>query len=72
MWACGGAAVGVVTELMDVDATLGVGVVASEVPGDSGSGVLISLLEGHGAGDLGVAADGCNCVRTLARWGTEV
>jgi hypothetical protein len=59
MWASGGAAVRVVTELVDVDATLGVGVVASEVPGDGGGGVLISLLEGHSAGDLGVATDGC-------------
>lgn len=60
MWASGGAAVGVVTELVNVDAALGVGVVASEVPRDGGGGVLISLLEGDGAGDLGVTTDGCN------------
>jgi hypothetical protein len=60
MWASGGAAVGVVTELVNVDSALGVGVVASEVPGDGGGGVLISLLEGDGAGDLGVTTDGCN------------
>lgn len=62
MWAGGGAAVGVVTELVNVDAALGVGVVAGEVPGDGGGGVLISLLEGDSAGDLGVTTDGCNYV----------
>lgn len=60
MWASRGAAVGVVTELVNVDAALGVGVVASQVPGDGGGGVLISLLEGDSAGDLGVTTDGCN------------
>jgi hypothetical protein len=53
----GGAAVGVVTELVDVEATLGVGVVASDVPGDGGGVTLRSLLEGDSAGDLGVSAD---------------
>lgn len=67
MWASGGAAVGVVTELVNVDAALGVGVVASEVPGDGGGGVLISLLEGDGAGDLGVTTDSCNYAGELAR-----
>jgi hypothetical protein len=61
MWAGRGAAVGVVTELVDVDAALGVGVVASQVPRDGGGGVLVSLLEGDSAGDLGVTTDGCNC-----------
>lgn len=60
MWAGGGATVGVVTELVDVHAALGVGVVAGDVPGDDGVGVLVSLLEGDGAGDLGVTAELCN------------
>ena len=60
MWASGGAAVGVITELVNVDTALGVGVIASQVPGYGGEGVLISLLEGDGAGDLEVATDGCN------------
>lgn len=51
-----GAAVGVVTKLMDVESALGIGVIASEVPGDGGMGVLRLLLEGHAAGDLGVTA----------------
>jgi len=53
----GGAAVGVVTEGVDVHAALGVRVVAGDVPGDLGRGGLVSLLEGDGAGDLGVTAD---------------
>jgi hypothetical protein len=56
-----GAPVGVVTELVDVHAALGVGVVASDVPRDSGRGGLGSLLEGHGAGDVGVATEDRNC-----------
>lgn len=56
----GGAAVGVVTELVDVEATLGVGVVALDVPGDGGGRVLVGLLEGDSAGDLGVTAENSN------------
>jgi hypothetical protein len=55
--ASGGAAVGVVTELVDVEATLSVGVVASDVPGDGGGGVLVGLLESDSAGDLRVSTD---------------
>ena len=60
VWAGGGAAVGVVTELVDVHAALGVGIVAGDVPGDGGVGVLVGLLEGNGSGDLGVTAELCN------------
>ncbi len=60
MWASGGAAVGVVAELMDVHATLNVGVVSGDIPGDGGGGVLPSLLEGDGASDLGVPTELCN------------
>lgn len=56
----GGAAVGVVTELVDVEATLGVGVVAGDVPGDGGGVALSSLLKGDSAGDLGVSTDDSN------------
>lgn len=52
-----GAAVGVVTKGVDVHATLGVGVVAGDIPRDSGGGRLGGLLEGHGSGDLGVTTD---------------
>jgi hypothetical protein len=52
-----GAAVGVVTELVDVDTTLGVGVVAGEVPRDGGGGVLVGLLKGDSALDVGVSTD---------------
>lgn len=52
-----GAAVGVITEGVDVHATLGVGVVAGDVPGDLGLGGLGSLLEGDVALDVGVTTD---------------
>ena len=55
-----GAAVGVVTELMNVEASLGVGVMASQVPADGGGGVLIGLLEGDLARDLGVSSEDGN------------
>jgi len=56
----GGAAVGVVTELMNVHATLSVGIVTGDVPCDGGRGGLGFLLESDGTGDLGVTSDGCN------------
>lgn len=60
MGTSGGAAVGVVTELVDVETTLSVGVVASDVPGDSSGGALFGLLEGNSAGDLRVTTDNSN------------
>jgi len=61
MWSGRCAAVSVVTELMDVHATLSIGIVSGDVPCDGGWGVLLGLLESDGAGDLGVTADGSNC-----------
>ena len=55
-----GAAVGVVTELVDVETTLSVGIVTGDVPGDGSGGVLVSLLEGDGTGDLRVTAEDSN------------
>lgn len=52
-----GAAVGVVTEGVDVHAALGIGVVAGDVPRDLGRGRLALLLEGDGTSDLGVTTD---------------
>jgi hypothetical protein len=68
-----GTAVGVVTELVDVEATLGVGVVTGDVPGDGGGRVLVGLLEGDSAGDLGVSAEDSDwrknvSSRTLLLW----
>lgn len=51
------AAVGVVTKGMDMDAPLGVGVVARDVPRDSDGRVLVGLLKGDGARDLGVSPE---------------
>jgi hypothetical protein len=55
-----GAAVGIVTELVDVHSTLGIGIVAGDVVGDDGGRGLVGLLEGDGAGDLRVSSDECN------------
>ena len=60
-----GAAVGVVTEGVDVHATLGVGVVAGDVPGDLGLGGLGGLLEGDGALDVGVTTDNSDCEKGI-------
>lgn len=51
------AAVGVVTEGVNVHATLGVGIVAGNIPCDGGSGGLGGLLEGNSTGDLRVTSD---------------
>lgn len=55
--ASGGAAVGVVTEGVDVESSLGVGIVASDVPGDGSRGRLGLLLEDDSTGDLGVTSE---------------
>lgn len=55
------AAVSVVTKGVDVEATLGIGVVASDVPGDGGGSRLGLLHKGDGTGDLGVTTDDGNC-----------
>jgi hypothetical protein len=56
-----GAAVGVVTELVDVETALSIGIVALNVVGDGGGAGLRALLESHGAGDLGVTTEDGNC-----------
>lgn len=56
-----GAAVGVVTKLMDMHATLGGGVVAFDVVGDGGRAGLGVLRESHSAVDVGIATEDCNC-----------
>ena len=58
-----GAAVGVVTKLVNVEATLGVGVVTLEVVGDGSGAGLGGLLKGHRAGNLGVTTEDSNCRR---------
>lgn len=60
MRASRGAAIGVVTEGVDVHATLGAGVVAGDIPDDLGGGGLGLLLEGNLASDLGVTTEDSN------------
>jgi hypothetical protein len=62
----GGAAVGVVTKGVDVKATLGIRVVAGEVPGHGGGIGLGRLLEGDGPVDLGVTSEDSDWKRP--RW----
>lgn len=45
---------------MDVEGALSVGIVALDVPGDGGGRRLTGLLEGDGAGDLGVTPENSN------------
>jgi hypothetical protein len=56
----GGAAVGVVSEGVDVEAALGVRVVALDVVGDLGRRGLRLLLEDDGARHLGVTTEDSN------------
>lgn len=55
------AAIGVITELMNMHATLGRGVAAGNIVGDGRGRGLGGLLEGDGAADFGVAAEDGNC-----------
>ena len=48
----GGAAIGVVTELMDMHASFGVGIMARDVPCDLGGSMLGLLLKSHCASDI--------------------
>lgn len=66
VWASGGAAVGVVTKLMDVHASLSTGIMAGNVPRDGGWGGLRALLESHGPLDVGVSSDygDCRCIQS--------
>jgi len=52
-----GAAVGVVTELVDVHATLSIGVIALDVVFDDGVRGLGLLGESHGTRDIGVSTE---------------
>lgn len=54
------AAVGVVTKGVDVEAALGVGVVAGEVIGNGGRGRLRLLLKGDGTRHLGITTEDSN------------
>lgn len=60
------ASVGVVAELMDVEATLGIWVLATDIERDAGGGALASLFEGYGALDIGVTSNNSNCFKLLA------
>lgn len=56
------AAIGVVTELVDVHAALGRGIMARDVVGDGCWGGLGRLFKGDGPADLGITAEDCDCV----------
>lgn len=61
MWASAHAAVGVITELVNVHASLSVGIVARDVVADSGWGRLVGLLECDGSLDGGITSKDSNC-----------
>ena len=63
-----GAAVGVVAEGVDVHATLGVGIVPGDIPGDGSGRGFGLLLEDNGALDVRVTAENTDwSTMTLAR-----
>ena len=51
------ASIGVVSELVDMHATLGIGIIASDVVGDCGVLMFGSLLKGDGTLDFRVSSD---------------
>lgn len=57
-----GASIGVVTELVDVHATLGRGIAAFDIVGYCGGARLGGLLEGNCTTDGGITAEDCDCV----------
>lgn len=57
MRASGRAAVGVVAKLVDMNSSLGIGVVAGDVIGDGGGCGLGALLKGYGARDFRVSSE---------------
>ena len=61
MWAGTGASVGVVSELVNMHATLGGRIAAFDIIRNGGWGRFRRLLERHTAGDGGVASKYCNC-----------
>ena len=60
MRASTGAAVGVVTKLMDMETSFGIGIMSGDIPANSGGGVFIGLLESHMARDFGVSTEDSN------------
>lgn len=60
MWSSTCASVGIVSKLMNMHATLGTRIIACDVPANGCRGRLGRLLEGDGAGDLGVPAEDSN------------
>ena len=60
-----GAAVGIVTELVDVHATLGGSITAFNIVRNGRWGRLGRLLKGHSAGDTGIASKDRDCTKEL-------
>lgn len=68
-----GAAVGVVTKGVDVEATLSIGIVASDIPGDGGGRRLGPLLlEDDSAANLGVTSKNSNCEKKVVNISPEL
>lgn len=63
------AAVGIVTELVNMHATLSIGVVTGDIVGDGGGRRLGCLFEGHLTCDFGVSSEDSDCSGMSAlRW----
>ena len=68
MGSCGGAAVGVIAELVNMHATLSIWVRARDVVGDGRWRGFGALFESHGACDLRVSSEHGNCGTRLSAW----
>lgn len=60
---CTGAAIGVVSELVNMYPPLRIRVIASNIVGYCGWSRLGGLFEVDGTADVGVATENCNCTR---------
>lgn len=58
-----GAAVGIVSELVNVDSSFGRRIITGDIIGDGGRRGFGSLLKIDGAADLGVTTENCDCKR---------
>ena len=63
MWSGAGAAIGVVTKLMDMHASLSRGVATLDIIGDSGWRRFGRLFEGDGTANGRVTSKYCHCCR---------
>ncbi len=58
-----GTAISIVTELVDVHATLGIGIVTTDVEGNGSWGRLVGLFESDDSANFGITTKDCDWKR---------